>query len=181
MLRLLVSVCLILPSACKPPATDDYLERVDLSETGAFASDPLPSPDTEGAVWADSQTPGRIIYGRPGEAPVMALACEDRSIVVTRFVPADAEARAMLALIGNGHVARLPVDAMWNGSAWLWRGAYPVESDKLEVLTGRRQVEATIAGAGTVILNPSERPARLVAQCREETINVSEEPQAVDR
>lgn len=171
-------MALIALAGCKPPATDDYLERVDLSETGAFASDPQPSPDAEGAVWADSQTERRIIYGKPGEVPLMALACEDGTISVTRYASADPEAKAMLALIGNGHVARLPVDAQWNGSAWLWRGAYSAQSDKLEVLTGRRQVEATIPGAGSVILNPSGRPARLVAECRGERVSEREDSES---
>lgn len=163
---------LLLIAACKPPATDDYVDRAGAASDDAVASDPLPSPDTEGAVWAPSQTEGRIIYGLPGEAPLVALQCveEDAAparVRLTRFAPADPEAKAMAALIGNAHVGRIPVDAVWNGSVWLWVGDVAAEDERLETLTGRRAVELTIPGAGSVVLNPDARPARLIARCRD--------------
>jgi len=158
-------------AACKPPATDGYQERVDLAQAGRFASDPIVSPDTEGAVWAQSRTPRRIVYGLPGAVPQVALECVgsgvDAAIRLTRFAPADAEAKALAAVIGNGHIARLPVAADWNGQAWIWQGEVPVLDPRLEALTGTRSVELTIPGAGSVAINPDVQPARLIAQCRE--------------
>ncbi len=160
-------------TACKPPATDDYVERVALAEVDGHASTPIASPDTEDAVWVESDRAGRILYGVPGGTPLMALACDEqngtRFVHVTRFAAADPEAKALIALIGNGHTARLPIDATWNGRVWLWEGNYPASSLDLNVFTGPRRVEATVPGAGSVILNPSPRPAQLVEACRRES------------
>lgn len=162
---------LALLAGCKPPATDGYQERVDLAEAGRFASAPIISPDTKGAIWAPSRAPLRIVYGISGEAPQVALECvgtgADATIRLTRFAPADAEAKALAALIGNGHIARLPVAAWWNGQAWIWQGEVSVLDPRLEALTGTRQVELTIPGAGSVAINPDAQPARLVAECRQ--------------
>lgn len=170
--RFAIAVALLAVAGCKPPATDDYVARVALDEARAFASEPLPSPDTEGALWAESDRPGRILYGKPGEPPLMALACEDgdegRRIHITRYAAADPKAKAVLALIGNGHVERLHVDATWNGRAWLWEGYVAADDPDLDVLTGPRRIEATIPGSGSVELNPSERPRHLIATCRGE-------------
>lgn len=165
-----IALALVALAGCKPPATDDYVARVALDETQDHASDPLPSPDTEGALWASSGQPGRILYGKPGEAPLLALACEAggaaNRIHITRFAAADPKAKAILALIGNGHVVRFNVDATWNGRAWLWEGYAAVDDPDLEVLTGPRRIEATIAGAGSVEINPSLAPRRLVEACQ---------------
>ena len=164
-----IGLALVALAACKPPATDDYVARVALDDARVHASEPLPSPDTEGALWADAGQGDRILYGKPGSAPLMALACEEggdgKRIHITRFAAADPKAKAILALIGNGHVVRLNVDATWNGRAWLWEGYAAADDPALEVLTGPRRLEATIAGAGTVELNPSQRPRNLVEAC----------------
>lgn len=171
-LRAGICVALIALGGCKPSATDDYVARVALDEARVYASEPLPSPDTEGALWAESDRPGRILYGKPGETPLMALACEEGGdgarVHITRFAAADPEAKAILALIGNGHVARLHVDATWNGRAWLWEGYVGTDDPGLGALTGRHRVEATVPGAGSVILNPSARPRHLIEVCRGE-------------
>ena len=157
-------------AACKPPAADEYVERVAAPDNRIGPGVPIDSPDTQGAVWAESDRDARIIYGRPGQSPWFALACEERGgipiVHITRFIAADPEAQAMMALIGNGHRARLPVDAQWNGRVWLWEGYYAPDNPDLDVLTGPRQVEATVPGAGSVIFNPSQRPARLIDRCR---------------
>ena len=75
MMRCISLAGLALLAACKPPAADGYVERVDLAQAGPFASEPLPSPDTTGALWAASDTPGRILFGLPGKPPLVALAC----------------------------------------------------------------------------------------------------------
>lgn len=169
--RFLLSIAALPLAACKPPASDDYLERVDLSQAAGAAGEPLLSPDVTGAVWADGKIAGRILYGIPGEVPFLALACEQsdagtRQIRFIRFTPADPKAKALFALVGNGHIARVPVDATWNGQAWLWEGTLPAQEPDLEVLTGKRSVAATLPGAGQLDLNPSPRPGQLIEQCR---------------
>ncbi len=161
----------IMVAACKPPASDDYLERVDLSEAKGASAEPLQSPDTTNAVWADGKIAGRILYGNPGEIPFLALACEtgsngERQIRFIRFAAADPQAEALFALVGNGHIARIPVDATWNGRAWLWEGVAPADDPNLEVLTGQRTIAATLPGAGQLDLNPSPRPGLLIETCR---------------
>ncbi|WP_374406137.1 hypothetical protein [Pelagerythrobacter sp.] len=163
-----IGVALAGLAGCKPPATDDYVARVALDTAQSHPSEPLASPDTEGALWVPGEGV-RILYGKPGEAPLMALACEDggegRRIHITRFAAADPRAKAILALIGNGHVVRLNVDATWNGRAWLWEGYAAADDSRMEVLTGPRRIEATIAGAGSLELNPSQQPRLLVEAC----------------
>lgn len=132
--------------------------------------EPLPSPDTTDAVWANGKTADRILFGIPGETPFLALQCERTGgapqIRITRFAAASAQAEALFALVGNGHIARFPIDAEWNGRAWLWEGTIPADEPDLEVLTGKRTVSATLPGAGQLDLNPSPLPGELVEACR---------------
>ena len=168
----LAATCLL--AACKPPAADHYEGRVDPPEPESHASEPQPSPDAENAVWAPSETPLRLLYGVPGQTPFAAIACEmgeadeetDTQLRVTRFARADEGAQALMAIIGNGHKERFPVEAVDNGRAFLWEGTIPLASEKLDVLTGLRRAELTIPGAGTLALNASEAPRDLIETCR---------------
>ncbi len=162
---------LALLAACNPPPADDYVARVGVAGREA-PSAPIASPDTKGAVWAPSPAnPRRLVYGKPGERVLFALECVDGStgpvLHYTRFATADAHAKAILALIGNGHVARLKIDAARSRNQWLWQGSEPALSPGLEGLTGGRQVEATVPGAGSLILNPSPLPGELILHCRQ--------------
>ena len=167
-------------AACKPPASDDYVERARIDEPAEKPSEPIDSPDTEGAIWAPAREGARLLYGVPGEHPLFAIECiSDGSEPVlgyTRFAKADARAKAILALIGNGHVSRLKIDATQIGDAWRWEGNVEVNDRRLDVLTGRREIEATVPGAGSLILNPSALPGELVERCRSLT-----EPLAPDQ
>ena len=163
--RTTVLAITILLGACKPPASDDYLARAQTSEVRTSPREPMASPESEGAAWALGQS-GRLLYGQPGEAPYFALGCEDGALVFTRFAAADPGAKAVLALIGNGHVERLWIDAEQEADdVWLWRGRVAADDPRLEVLTGPRQVEATVPGAGSLKLNPSNAPRDYIAEC----------------
>ena len=170
MQRIALLAAILALAACKPPASDEYVERSRIAGDLTGPSAPIDSPDTEGAIWAPSGKPDRLLYGKPGERPLLALECETSQgiplIAYTRFVAADPHAKAILALIGNGHVARLKIDAVERDNAWLWHGAVEAEDPALDVLTGIREVEATVPGAGSVILNPSALPGELVELCR---------------
>lgn len=157
-------------AACKPPAADDYVERTRIGGEVQGPSEPIDSPDTQGAVWAPADKARRLLYGQPGERPLFAIECVGQGAVpmlaYTRFAKADPHAKAVLALIGNSHVTRLPIDAAQINDVWRWEGAAPVTDPRWDVLTGTREVEATVPGAGSVILNPSALPGALVEECR---------------
>lgn len=180
MLRRAVCFSLIFLAACKPPASDDYATRAEVTEERRAPAEPIDSPDTEGAAWATSETSGRLLYGKPAHPPLLSLACEEGTLVYTRYAAADPNAQAVLALIGNGHVERLWIDAEQDGDRWLWRGRIAADDPRLEVLTGPRRVEATVPGAGSVILNASRAPRQFIASCATELAAppVSEEDRA---
>ncbi|MBX7540075.1 hypothetical protein [Qipengyuania sphaerica] len=172
MLRHAALPALLLLAACKPAASDEYHSRTVVSDERMAPADPIDSPDTEGASWAPSSESGRLLYGKPGERPLLSLGCEDGTLVYTRYVAADPHAKAVLALIGNGHVERLWIDAEQDepdeGSAWLWRGRLAADDPRLDVLTGANRVEATVPGAGSVMLNASSMPGEFINRCASE-------------
>ena len=180
--RPLALALLLVCTACKPPASDDYVSRMTLTrQAETFASDPLPSPDAKGAVWAAGAQPLRILYGVPGKMPFLAIRCDTSTEVpridFTRFSPADREAKAIMALIGNGHVERFEVTARNNGRAWLWEGGQAADSAELDVLTGSHDVELTIPGAGSLMLHPSPLPGKLIDACSDLT-QIVQSPEA---
>lgn len=172
----LVAICFALTmlAGCKPPAADEAMARTMVTHALIGPSRPLASPDSEGAVWSASKVPGRILYGRPGAAPLLALACErvgeEAMVRISRIAPADESAGAMLALIGNGHRARIAVDAFWDGQQRFWVGTVPADDPALDVLTGRREVTATIPGAGEVLINPGLAAGEFIRQCRDSSV-----------
>lgn len=171
MMRIAALAPLLLLAACKPPATDDYAARQHVAIGGGAPSAPIDSPDTTDAIWAPAARPDRVLFGIPGQQPLMALECLRGAagglrIGYTRFAAADPHAEAVLALIGNGHVSRLWIDARESGGKWLWQGEVPAHEPMLDVFTGGRQVEATVPGAGSVMLKPSPLPGELVTRCR---------------
>ena len=159
-------------AGCQPPPTDADLARGMAEEEAVTASEPIASPDFEGAVWALSpNVEGRIIYGIPGEAAQVALECVDAEsqlpkLVITRLAPADEGAGAMLALVGNGHIGRLPVDATDMNGRSVWQGTHLAADSRWEPLAGPRKVTLTVPGAGMVTLNPSLAAWDMVARCR---------------
>ncbi len=169
--RLLTAAMLCTALAgCKPPPTDEAAVRAMPETSVTGPSLPIQSPETQDALWVPSQIRDRIIYGQPGNAPMMALACErfNGSAIVrlTRYAAADEGAGAFVALIGNGHVARLPVDATAHREGFVWEGIVAADNADLDVLTGRKVVAATLPGAGKLTLNPSSLPGFIIEKCR---------------
>jgi hypothetical protein len=161
---------LVALAACRPPASDRYVQRIELGTDTDRPHVEAVSPDVEGAIWASSGGPERIVFGKPGKPPYLALACSgsggDPVVEITRFAQTDPHAKGMMALIGNGHVERLKVDAKWNGRGWLWQGRYRPEDTRLDALTGVRKLELTIPGAGTLKLEGDPLPGKLIELCR---------------
>lgn len=164
-------IAVVALAGCKPPPTDADLRRAMPEAEPVFASDPLPSPETEGAVWTFSTlNEARLIYGIPGQPALMSLECLDDSnlpqLQITRISPADEGAGAMLALVGNGHIGRMEVDAVETGGRIVWQGNVAASDTAWEPLAGPRQLTATVPGAGMVTLNPSPLPGRMIEACR---------------
>jgi hypothetical protein len=162
-----------LAAGCKPPPTDSDAARATTAVSLQTPSAPRPSPDTTGAVWTPSaQKEGRIVYGIPGEPVLLALEClaaappATPAIRIARYAPADKDAGALLALIGNGAIGRLEVDAIRNGARQIWQGEAPADHPGWEALNGPREITATVPGAGLVRLNPSPLPMEFLADCR---------------
>lgn len=158
-------------AACKPPPTDAGLDRDMPVEEPTYASEPLPSPETKGAVWAPSSQDGRIIYGIPGEPALLALECVDIPagsdvMRLTRLAPADEGASALMAIIGNGAIGRIEVESVERGGGFVWQGEVPAYDTRWEPLSGPRQITVTVPGAGMVTVNPSDMPRNLLSACR---------------
>ena len=163
---------LFLATACKPPPTDADMQRDLPEEAVSSASAPLPSPDSEGANWViSSDSDLRIIYGLPAQPVLLALECLQPNsavpqIQITRYTPADEGAGALLALVGNGHIGRIQVDATEIGGRDIWQGSLDAARTEWEPLAGPRDLNATVPGGGMVTLNPSPLPGQFVEACR---------------
>ncbi len=164
------ALMLLVLAACRPPASDRYVQRIELGRDNDRPHVLAESPQVDGAIWASSGGPERIVFGKPGSPPFLAIACTGtgagRAIEITRFAQTDPRAQGMMALIGNGHVERLKIDAKWNGRGWLWQGRYRPADTRLDALTGARRLELTIPGAGTLKLEGSPRPGEVIELCR---------------
>lgn len=157
-------------AGCKPPPTDSAVARVSLLEPSG-PSTPLSSPDVTGAVWASTDNPLRLVYGVPGQPVLLALECLEPDntaprLRITRHVPADPGASALLALIGNGWIGRFPVEATDRGGRLVWQGEVPATQREWAALKPEREATVTVPGAGLVRLNPSPLPMALVNACR---------------
>lgn len=160
-------------SGCKPPPTDAAMARVPLLTPAGGPSEPLPSPDTTGALWASTANPLRLVYGVPGQPVLVALEClapatPDARLRITRHAPADDGAGALLALIGRGAIGRFPVDATDIGGRLLWQGEAAALAPGWDAFKTGTEATVTVAGAGLVRLNPSPLPFQLVEACRGE-------------
>ncbi|MEL7197679.1 MAG: hypothetical protein AAGL10_05115 [Pseudomonadota bacterium] len=176
---LTASIAIILAIAgCKPPPGDAGMSREAPEDEPVFASTPLPSPDTQDAIWASSsESEDRVVYGVPYNPALMTLECVGTSgdplVEITRMAPADEGAQALLALVGNGAIGRIEVDASEVGSRIVWRGTVSPAHRDMEPLKGPRNVTATIPGAGMVELNPSTVPAAFLDACEKGTAFVA--------
>lgn len=142
--------------------------RLALGELPAPADSAPIQP--EGAAW-QAASPDQVAFGLPGQPPLLALSCTHdgagvASIRILRATRAEEGAKALFALVGNGRISRLSLDARQPGEAGQWEGVIPAADPRLDVLRGGNSIEATLPGGGTLKLPASSEPGRLLAQCR---------------
>lgn len=148
-----------------------YPARMPLSELSAAMDIPADHApiQPDGGMW--TRNASELTFGVPGQPAMLSLACaHDRlgaaGLVITRRTRAEDGAKALLALIGNGRIARLPLDAVTAGEAGEWRGTIPAADTRLDVLRGGNRIEGTLPGGGTILMPASGEPGRLLMECR---------------
>jgi hypothetical protein len=145
-------------------------QRISLDDARAKVAEPLLSPDTKGAGWTVSADQRAIDFGRPGAAPFLTLACDLRetpaTLTVVRHVPARPGQKALFPVIGNGTISRFKVDAALSDGEWRWEGVLPASAPQLAVFTGTGELQATLPGGGTLLIEGSRIPGEFVAWCR---------------
>jgi len=157
-------------AACDRPETPVDGQRISLDAARGTIEQPLPSPDTVNASWTVAKNGQSIDFGNPGETPLLTLSChlKDKAptIHIVRHVTTRPGEKALFPVIGNGMVSRFKVDATLADGEWRWEGVVPAEDGSLDVFTGRRELEATLPGAGTLIIDGSAIPGEFVDWCR---------------
>lgn len=145
-----------------------YPARLALGGVASPADSAPLQPD--GAAWL-ADAPDKVSFGLPGQQPLLAIACTRDGtgaafVHLTRATRAEEGAKALFALIGNGRISRLSLDARQPGEVGLWEGVLPAADPRLDVLRGGNSIEATLPGGGTLKLPASSAPGRLLAACR---------------
>ena len=157
-------------AACQGEQEPVEAQRFSLDAARHVPTKPVSSPDTEGAAWSVTSDAQAIEFGRPGALPLLTLACDLKKIPVqfriVRHVTAQPGEKALLPVIGNGTISRFKVDAALAGSEWRWEGSLPPSDPSLDVFTGPRELEATLPGGGTLLIEGSRIPGEFVNWCR---------------
>jgi hypothetical protein len=176
-LPLVLSVVL---AACSQSQSREVVAAEDMGAVGAgyparlqlsgleIAADVAPV-QPEGAAWRSDA--GGLHFAVPGAADLLAISCSHAQdgtaqIKLTRGTRAEDGAKALFAVIGNGRIARLPLDAVRAGDDGEWQGLIPAADPQLDVLKGGNRLEATLPGGGLLKLPASGEPGRLLEACR---------------
>lgn len=153
-----------------PQAQDRPLDAVRISLLVAKpASAPAPAAiapqeRTDKPEWTATPSGATLAYA--GEAPLLSIACKGERLVITRHAPADPGAQALFALIGNGAIVRLPVNAtpFVGTNQQVWQGDL-AGSDPAAAVFLRGSIAATLPGAGKIMLPASDISAGVVRRC----------------
>lgn len=145
-------------------------QRFSLDAARHVPDAPSQSPDTKGAAWAVSGSGQAIGFGPPGGAPLLTLACELREaparLRIVRHVQAGPGQKALFPVMGNGTISRFKLDATLHEGEWRWEGALTASDPLLDVFTGPRELQATLPGGGTLLIEGSRVPGEFVNWCR---------------
>ncbi|MBO9497985.1 MAG: hypothetical protein J7496_02965 [Novosphingobium sp.] len=146
-------------------------------QVGQLASDdagepaPAPLPNSLGARWHVSADGKGIELARPAGKPFLTLHCviaqgQKPQLAVIRHALSEPGAKALFAVLGNGVVSRMKLDAKLAQEGWIWEGTYPADAPELDVFTGQRDIEATLPGAGMLRIGGSALPREFIQWCR---------------
>jgi len=161
----------LLLAACgdNPPAPVEG-QRFSLDAARHVPEAPIASPDTAGAGWTVARNGQAVEFGRPGQPTLLTLACDLRKapaqLRIVRHVAARPGEKALFPVIGNGTISRFKLDARLAGEEWRWEGVLPASDPSLDVFTGPRELEATLPGGGTLLIEASRIPGEFVTWCR---------------
>lgn len=121
------------------------------------------------AVWRSDGAGAH--FGVAGQPDLLGIACVHGAdgtalLRLTRTTRAQDGAKALFALIGNGRITRLPIDAVRAGEQGEWQATVPAADARLDVLLGGNRIEGTLPGGGTLLMPASTEPGRLLTECR---------------
>ena len=132
-----------------------------------------PKPDSADARWGVGTDGKGIHFGKPAATPLLSLTCQPGKdnaapqLTVIRHARSEPGAKALFAVLGNGIVSRLKVDAaLADKEGWRWEGHYPASAPELDVFTGPRDVDATLPGGGELHIGGSGLPREFIEWCR---------------
>lgn len=144
--------------------------RISLEDVRTKVAEPLLSPDTKGARWTVTRNDQAIAFGQPGAGPFLTLACDLReapaTLTIVRHAPARPGQKALFPVIGNGTISRFKVDAALSEGEWRWEGVLPASDAQFDVFTGAGELQATLPGGGTLLIEGSSIPGEFVNWCR---------------
>ena len=162
--------CLLLAACGNGADAPVQAQRISLEDARAKVAEPLLSPDTKGASWKVAANGQSIDFGREGAEPWLTLACDVRqapaTLTIIRHAPTRPGLKALFPVLGNGMISRFEVDAALHDGEWRWEGAMPATDPMLEVFTGPRELQATLPGAGSLMIDGSRIPGEFVEWCR---------------
>ena len=166
----LILISLFFLVACDREGSPEQAQRIALDDARAKVAEPAPSPDTDGALWTVTANGQAIDFGKPGAEPLMSLACELRdapaTLTIVRHVEARPGLKALFPVIGNGTISRFKVDAALGDGEWRWEGTFAASDPQFDVFTGPRELQATLPGGGTLLIEGSRVPGEFVNWCR---------------
>ncbi len=170
--RFLITIPLLTLAACSPSGDQQQSPnnaiRVPLPTEPAPAEAPPVQP--EGAAWSNLAD-GSVAFGLTGQPPLLTISCVHSPdgtprLHFTRRTRAEAGAQALLAIEGNGHVARVAMDVVRAGDPGEWQGAIDAARETAGAIKGGAPMVATLPGGGALKLPPGPDAGRLLDACR---------------
>lgn len=170
--RSLLCLPLIL-AACSPSKKEEqtgangYVRIAIPTEPAAQETAPA---QPEGGQWR-AGAGGGIEFGVPGQPAMFAVSCTHGSdgsarLHFVRRTRAEEGARALMAIEGNLHVARIPMDVTKPGDPGEWQGELDAHKETAGAIKGGFSMVATLPGGGAIKMPPTSEGGRLLDACR---------------